>query len=447
MNPRQLIQRYLAGEATDAEIAELDRLLAGDPALRKTLIFEAGTDAGLREIALERAAQGAPAETRTISPLFRPAAWLAAAAAVVLLGALGWTQLSRPRVIATLVSGENAAWESSLPTAPGSALTAGYLKLTSGLATIRFRSGATMVIEAPAHVVLKTAMRGQLLGGTVLLDVPPPAIGFVMEAPGGYAVDHGTKFSVTADSAENSSSFEVLKGEISVHQPATGQVVRLNGRQGASISGAGLSTFDGGAKEPAVAESSISLRVGTNGRATYVIHNDRRGKWINPEMLLAKRGINSNWDMRTLLEFDVSKIDLANVKSVRLRLNQVPSGMGLAARLPLNNTFGVYGVKSSGLKPWSDEPRWADAPGSEGGEPLGTFDLPRSQQTGTVGLETAALLAFLRAAPAGIVRLTLVRETAFIEGEGQGLVHAFASDHHPEASGPVLEFTLQPGRP
>jgi ferric-dicitrate binding protein FerR (iron transport regulator) len=447
MNPHQLIQRYLTGEATDAEIAELDRLLAGDPALRKKLIFEAGTDAGLREIALERAAQGTPAETKTISPLFRPAAWLAAAAAVVLLGALGWTQLSRPRVIATLVSGENAAWESSLPTAPGSALTAGYLKLTSGIATIRFRSGAQMILEAPSHVVLKTAMRGQLLAGSAVFDVPPSAHGFVMEAPGGYAVDHGTQFAVRVDGAENTSRFEVLKGEISVHQPTTGQSVRLNGRQGAAITGEVLSTFDGANQEPPVAESPAYLRVGTNGRATYVIHNDRRGKWINPEMLLAKRGINSNWDMRTLLEFDVSKVDLAAVKSVRLRLNQVPSGMGLAARLPLINSFGIYGANPAAQKPWSDEPLWADASGRDAGILLGTFDIPRSQQTGTVGIETAALLALLRAAPAGIVRLTLVRETAFIEGEGQGLVHAFASDQHPEAAGPVLEFTMQTGRP
>ena len=42
MNPNELIQRYLHGEATDAEVAELGRLLASDRDLRRTLIVEMG---------------------------------------------------------------------------------------------------------------------------------------------------------------------------------------------------------------------------------------------------------------------------------------------------------------------------------------------------------------------------------------------------------------------
>ena len=57
MNPNELIQHYLHGEATDAEVAELDRLLASDRALRRKLIVETGIDAGLCEIARERASQ------------------------------------------------------------------------------------------------------------------------------------------------------------------------------------------------------------------------------------------------------------------------------------------------------------------------------------------------------------------------------------------------------
>ena len=193
MDAHELIHRYLMGEATADEVAELDRLLASDPALRRKLIFEAGTDAGLREIALERVAAPVSAERKIISPIFRPVAWIAAAAAVVLLATLTWTQLSRPAVIATLVSGEDASWESSLPTAPGSELVAGYLKLNTGIATIQFKSGAKVVLEAPAHLVLETPMRGRLLAGSAVIDVPKSAIGFIIDAPGGYAVDHGTQ--------------------------------------------------------------------------------------------------------------------------------------------------------------------------------------------------------------------------------------------------------------
>ena len=52
--PEQLIHRYLVGEVDEKEVEQLDRLLAGDPKLRKKFISEAGTDASLREIALER---------------------------------------------------------------------------------------------------------------------------------------------------------------------------------------------------------------------------------------------------------------------------------------------------------------------------------------------------------------------------------------------------------
>ena len=46
MKPETLIQRYLHGEVTEAEMQELDRLLAGDQELRRKPVFEARTDAG-----------------------------------------------------------------------------------------------------------------------------------------------------------------------------------------------------------------------------------------------------------------------------------------------------------------------------------------------------------------------------------------------------------------
>ena len=84
MNPNELIQRYLHGEATDAEVAELDRLLASDRALRRKLIVETGIDAGLCEIARERASQpSVVAPRRSVWLSWRP---LTAAAAGIVLG-------------------------------------------------------------------------------------------------------------------------------------------------------------------------------------------------------------------------------------------------------------------------------------------------------------------------------------------------------------------------
>lgn len=442
MNPNELIQRYLTGEATGEEIAELDRLLAGDKALRRKLIIEAGTDAGLREIALERVAQPSVSAPKTVARFYRPIAWLAAAAAVILMGVVSWTEFSRPRVVATLLSGENASWESSLPTTPGSKLTPGYLKLTSGIATIQFKSGAKVVLEAPAHLVLETPMRGRLLAGSAVIDVPKQAIGFVMEAPGGYAVDFGTQFAVSVNAAGDSSDFEVLKGEIAVHHPATGKEVRLTKRQGASISEGEMVTFDGESQEPTFATPSHTVRVSTDGRANGIDRRNKHRKYFHPEMLLVKQTQEHTWDMRAFFRFDFSRVDLSVVKTARVRLNLVPSGWGLAARLPLINTFAIYGVTRAEREEWSGEPRWDDSPSPEDGVLLGTFDIPRSQQTGSVGIENGKLLEFLRADPDKKVTFVIVRETGLIEGEGKGLAHAFATDRNPEASGPLLEFSM-----
>ena len=135
-------------------------------------------------------------------------------------------------------------------------------------------------------------------------------------------------------------------------------------------------------------------------------------------------------------------MDLDAVKSARLRLNLVPSGIGFATRLPKINRFAVYGLTNEAKRDWVIESRWEDAPGAEDGVLLGTFEIPRSVQRGSFGIENETLLDFLKTRNVGPVTLILIRETGQIAGEGPGLVHAFASDSHPEASGPILEFSF-----
>ena len=441
MNSNKLIQRFLTGEATGAEVEELDRRLASDKALRRKLIIEAGTDAGLREIALERVAQPKVPVQKRVAQFYQPVAWLAAAAAVVLLGVVSWTEMSRPKVIATLVSGENAAWESSLPTTPGSKLTAGYLKLTSGIGTIRFRSGAEVILEAPAHLEIETPMRGKLLAGSAVIDVPESAIGFVMETQDGYAVDFGTQFAVTVNAEGKSSDYEVLKGEIAVHHPATGKEVRLKDRQGATINAESMVTFEGQKEEPTFAPLKKRFRISTKGEATCVIRNGKRGKHIHPDLLMAKQTNSSDWDMRTLLHFDVSDVNLDAMASVVLRLNQVPSGLGLAARLPVISRFAVYGLPQAEARDWLSNPRWESAQIENGaGVKLGEFELPRSQQKGMIDMKGVPLMDFIKADADGSITLVIMRETGLIDGGGKGLFHAFASASHPEAAGPALVF-------
>ncbi|HRX79465.1 MAG TPA: FecR domain-containing protein, partial [Pirellulaceae bacterium] len=222
MVPKSLIQRYLVGDISEDEVAELDRLLADDPDLRREFVLGAVTDAGLREIAMERAAEPVQRQSRaSLEAWSRRVVWLSVAAAVVMVLAFG-SSLFQQDSIATLVSSENAAWESSLPTTPGSKLEPGILVLKSGVATICFDSGAKVVLEAPAELELFTPMRTRLLAGAAMIDVPESAIGFVVETPDGYAIDYGTQFAVNVDRQQSQSRFEIIEGEISVHHPKTG---------------------------------------------------------------------------------------------------------------------------------------------------------------------------------------------------------------------------------
>ena len=438
--PEQLIQRYLIGEADAAEVARLDALLAGDAELRKRFIAEAGTDAGLREIALERVAGGGSPAGNIVAPVFRSVAWVSAAAAVVMLGLLIWTQASQPRVIASIASAENAAWESSLPTEPGSDLTRGYLTLTSGIATIRFRSGAEITLEAPAKLVLETPMRGQLMSGAAVVDVPDSAIGFTLVTPDGYAIDYGTRFSVNVDEAAQRSDFEVLSGEISVHHPGSEQEVYLRDRQATSLTPAGLEKWDGPLPEEQLERPGAQIRIGTRGRSTSVIRNDERMEFLHEDFLMAKRSVNTaGHDRRALLSFDIAKVDWSAVAAARVRLNLVPCGLGFRAHLPKVNRFALYGISGTKAGEWQVGSAWDAAPTPADGVLLGRFEVPRSVMTGTFGIETAELFEFLKSHADGAVTLLLVRETT--ELEGRGLVHAFASDTHPEASGPLLELS------
>ncbi|MDF1739646.1 MAG: FecR domain-containing protein [Verrucomicrobiales bacterium] len=444
MESDQLIHRYLIGEATAEEVAALDGLLAADPELRRKLIFEAGTDARLREIALERVADESAEKMAPVKVSFlSPVSLLSIAAGVVaFLGAYLWTASLKPEVVATLVSSEGASWESSLPTLPGSKLTAGSLNLTSGMATIRFRSGAEVVLEAPANLVLETPMRGKLLAGAAVIDVPDEAIGFIMETPDSYAVDHGTRFAVSVDEKESHSAFEVLEGEISVHHPVTGEEVRLSGRQSSTVSGDGMVKIDGPLPEKTLASTKGRVRIDASPGAFSVVGNNEV-EYLHSDFLMAKKSLpNEAFDRRSLFTFDLTGFDPDRYASAGILLNLVPTGIGYAAHLPVVNRFQIYGRAGEAGPVDGSLPRWETVAKPEECELLGTFEIPRSQKRGTFGIETPELMAFLKAHPTGRVSFLLVRET--LELERGGLVHTFASDSHPASSGPVLEFYQKP---
>jgi ferric-dicitrate binding protein FerR (iron transport regulator) len=421
----KLIDRYLSGQATEVEVAELDARLADEPKLRQAFYRQANAVAALEEEFCDAAPMPELARTRSRSSQLT--LWLLPMAAALLCVFL----LAEPRPVATLVSNENAAWESALPTTPGSELQPGLMLLKSGVATIRFRSGAEVTLEAPSQIELQTPMRGKLLAGTAVINVPESAQGFVLDTPEGYAVDHGTAFVVSVGKS-GKCAFEVLEGEISLHAP-DGRSLHLNEQEAAAIAAGKISRVDA-LSEGQVASPRSTTRVGTGGNTASVVRCDKFDV-LHPDFLMVKTEPEAGpYDRRAYLSFAIENPDV--LVAARLRLNLVPSGLGDVVRLEPVNRFAVYGLPETPIA-WKAGLVWSELPDPANATLLGTFDIPRSQQRGAVGIDTPELLAFLKANPKVILILT--RETP--ERQNRGLVHAFASDSHPEASGPTLELS------
>jgi len=231
MNPNELIQRYLHGQATDAEVAELDRLLVIDRDLRRKLIVEMGIDAGLCEIARERASQpSVAAPRRSVWFSWRP---LAAAAALVLFVG-GWmigssarktTPISeKPEAVddgvALLTQAVDASWKGTHQPRAGSILSAGRLQLASGLAQLEFYSGARVILEGPADLELVSANRAVCHSGRIRAWVPQ-ARGFQVVSPEFELIDLGTEFGMEVGGTTGS-KVEVFDGEVELHPAGAG---------------------------------------------------------------------------------------------------------------------------------------------------------------------------------------------------------------------------------
>ena len=406
------------------------RLLAG-------LIHEHGQDGDESENRLAENSRS-PSHNRSRSKWRWPAVLVSVAASILMAIVLFPMALKQPS-IATLESSEDAAWESSLPTAVGSKLVPGTLRLKSGIASIRFDSGAMVTLEAPALLELLDPMRGRLLAGKATIDVPEPAIGFVMETPDSYAVDHGTQFSMSVDGATKKSSFNVIEGEISVHVTSTGENTMLIGQgKSATVSRGSLVTIDSPVPSFDQETSPRVLRIGTRGREGTAIRNDRR-EFIASKFLTVRSTFNQSWDRRSFFSFDLSDVDLNGTESVSLRLNLVPFPYGFFSCLSPLNQYGVYGLTNPEKAGWEIQCNWDDSPGPEDGELLGTFEIARSQQQGTYGIANEKLLTFLRQNEGLEVTFVIVRESMPIR-HGDAPCHAFAGQTHPEANGPQLEF-------
>lgn len=421
-------------------------------------------------VSLASSAEGtqvaAPAWTKSAS---RQSSIVVSIGAVVCLLMIWWA--ARPgsesaETLAEIVETSDARWgDSSLPTAVGSVLGKGRLKIDRGLVVLRFRSGAEVTLEAPAELQLESRLSGRLLSGTALLQVPESAHGFTLHTPTAVAIDYGTAFAVTVDRASGSSAIEVREGEVEVQHPVSKESVRLRSAQRVVASQDQL----GMAAESAAETQLLNDRKPSGSeRAQRITTSDGRGgdcsvsrgqqeavtRNSHPDLVLIKNPYAGyeQFARKGYFRFDLASLPPSPtpITSAAFVLTLQPSGLGYASSVE-DCRFSVYGLTDEEVDDWSAEGLvWESAPANrqQAAEvdprqtiKLGQFVVPRGVQHGLFEVRGEALTAFLNADTNQSVTLIVVRDT--VESQPGGLVHGFISSGGTAGAPPTLLISHQ----
>lgn len=390
-------------------------------------------------------------EKKNAMIIFYKISLVAAAMFIVFLGVslIQMKSAEKPFSIASISKTENCKWlNSSLPTNVGSDLSSGKLSLESGLATIKFNSGAEIVLEAPASIELIDAMHCRILDGTVLAKVPESAHGFTIDTPTASTIDHGTEFLVSYNSKSEQSLVEVLEGEVEIRPADIEESKRLFTGDSALINKTTIEESKPveGMPGPKSAIQSNSVLISTesgNGDDAYVVQSKVKGH--SSDIHLMVKNSETEHKRKAYLKFDLQN-EPAEFKSVALHLSIQSSGYGFSSLVP-DSSFTVYGLKDKSLDDWNRESiTWQNAPANTNDNTLdkskitklGSFEVKRGTYSGIVSLESKELNDFIKNDSNKTSTLIIVRNTG--EFSSHGLVHAFASKRHPSAMAPTLEF-------
>jgi hypothetical protein len=170
---------------------------------------------------------------------------IAAAALLLALGLGGWLLLTgRPGpdvpepdlAIAWLVNAQDCQWADAVE--PGGSMQAGrVLAVARGLAEVRFRCGARVVLEGPARLELLSGKSARLARGRLTARVPGAAAGFAILSPQGKVIDLGTEFGV-AVADDGATDVYVFEGKVEAHPAGAGAgPLSLTRDQAAHIAG------------------------------------------------------------------------------------------------------------------------------------------------------------------------------------------------------------------
>lgn len=202
-------------------------------------------DAGLEPPHLQEAIDAVPKPTAILnkakSHVLRVSYWAVAAAALlfcVLTGRvlyLEFADSSQPGTMAGTNNGERDELQEATssgvalltrlvdiewgaqqaPFEVGDALAPGRFAIDSGYVQVEFFCGATVVVEGPAELELKSATLARVHHGRLRAHVPPAARGFSLEVDDMKVVDLGTEFGLAVSS--DGTDLQVFDGEVELH--------------------------------------------------------------------------------------------------------------------------------------------------------------------------------------------------------------------------------------
>ncbi|MDF1753856.1 MAG: DNRLRE domain-containing protein [Verrucomicrobiales bacterium] len=453
MNHEDKIQAALNGELSESELDSFQNEVLNDPKLLEEYAEAAWLNGQLQAMggSLPSVLKTPPPEATPSRkrPVHRYLPSLTSIAAAFIGAALTWLLVShfsgeRPVYVATIIESEGCQWAGSdLPTAKGSRLQAGKLALTAGMATLRFDSGAEIVIEAPATLEVESSMRCRLIEGSLVAEVPDSAHGFTVDAPQLEVVDLGTRFGLTTNQFGKSHVL-VFEGEVEVTREGDTKATSLK-TGNALVNGADVRPPDEEIlrnHEPARREGWISFEARKDSFVRKGMNESRFGS--SPLMMVKETDLAENNRRRGIMSFDLSAHPTIDIESAELSLEVESSGLGFSTLVP-DSRFAIYGVIDDSLDQWEENNvTWENLPGvtdaaiiPELTTKLGTFEILRGASAATsVKMNSPEIADYLRNDGNRIATFLIVRETG--EYENQGLVHAFATREHPTAKAPTL---------
>lgn len=450
---RRELDRLLDGDPSDEDRVQIQASLESDPEAIDWLADRALLHANLRRTMQRRGTetrtqtQPQPSPRRPVVAWSRSHSWMAVAAMVVVLA--GIVFLLRPtsgQAFATLEETRSALWESGeLPTADGSRLGRGTLRLVEGLATLRFDSGAEVILEAPANLTLVDAMNCELSKGTAVSDIPDSAHGFRIKTPSADVVDHGTRFAVSVHESTGETHTQVMEGLVQVEYAASEKAVELKTGQRNTVAGEHLGVATDGIDQEPRTVPVLPLNYGPGWTLLPTVKDAYTGRVRSHEseilLYLKNTHVNENTDRVSYLGFDLANLGSTKIEDAELLLHFAPTGWGLASHLP-DAEFSVFGLVGN-VPEWDESILYGEFPGKPNAIHLGSFTVPQGVQKGRFQIRSEALAQFLRQHSGSEISLKVVRDTQATEGGD--LVHGFASRRHPFLPAPTLAIRLGKG--